>query len=156
MTREQDRGFCGSMLSQDSSAHVRRRGWSASGLSRDAVRMLLKVQLLRVRICSPFQVCHLHGPKNWCKSVCPSWRPGWSESQNGHDGVCLPYGERNEEGVRPRTASQKVTQSTLRISTGCSHDKKDIQAIPKPRNHGDVICDSGKSIFVRPSSFYYP
>lgn len=46
------------------------------------------------------QICHLHGEKNWSKSLCPSRRLGWSKAQNGYDGVCLPYGERNEESLK--------------------------------------------------------
>ena len=46
------------------------------------------------------QICHLYGEKNWSKSLCPSRRPGWSKTQNGHDSVCLPYGKRHEESLK--------------------------------------------------------
>lgn len=46
------------------------------------------------------QICHLYGKKNWSKSLRPSRGPGWSKTQNGHDSVCLPYGQRHEESLK--------------------------------------------------------
>lgn len=46
------------------------------------------------------QICHLYGKKNWSESLRPPRRPGWSKAQNGHDSVCLPYGQRHEESLK--------------------------------------------------------
>lgn len=135
VSREQDWGLLGSLLSQELFAHVGRWGDQPTALTEDPAPLSLKgppyPQLLRICICFPFQVCHLHGPKNWSKSVCPSRRPGWSEPQNGHDGVCLPHGERDEEGVRPREQARRWHGHPWRSAQGAPRIQRTVQAIPK-------------------------
>lgn len=64
-----------------------------------------------------YQVRHLHGEENWSEGLRPAGGPGGGEPKNGDDHLCLPHGERHEEGVKEtHTYTPTLTQDTY-----CTH-----------------------------------
>lgn len=114
--------------------------------------ILLLLWLSSFFVFFPFKVCHFYGSKNWSKSLCPSGRPGWSEPQNGHDSVCLPHGERNEESVRPSGWGWRWhTHSWLLSYTRSQEARKQFKPF-QSFQLGDIIQDSKTCMLIHPGS----
>lgn len=84
-----------------------------------------------------YQVRHLHGEENWSKGLRSARGPGGGEPKNGDDHLCLPHGERHEEGVKEThtyTTTQKCHEKRLVHPTDMNTSVNCMQENPPTRS----------------------